>query len=373
MGESRIALVCGSALLASLLLGGVGGAQPAGGGGGSDIEMAPEPAGSAAGARSAAPADAAPAKDPKLAKKLYYAAQGFERKGDQLAREKKADDAKAQYVEAVNAYQKAIEQAEPVDPTWTLVLATAQDKAGDIAAAYKTVKALIALQPPPKADVLKKAQAKFDELDGKVGKVTLNVKPDGTQIMMGDKTVGEAPMTEPLILAPGTYTVSFAAVGFEPKDTELKPEAGSESERTIELSPVKVKIKPHVDEPEPEHPIATETPNMLPVYVGGGATGVLLVTSIIYDFRAKHQHDVFVGKTTTTKDRLDARDNGKLFAHVADITLVGALGAAAFTGYWYWYKIRPAQAAQGSEKQAKVVPAPWVEPGAAGFAVGGQF
>jgi len=135
--------------------------------------------------------------------------------------------------------------------------------------------------------------------------------------------------------------------------------------------PVKVKIKPHVDEPEPEKPIATGKPNMLPVYIGGGATGVLLVTSIVYDFRAKHQHDVFVGKNTSSKDRLDARDNGKLFAHVADITLVGALGAAAFTGYWYWYKIRPAQAA--TEKQAKVVPAPWVEPGAAGFAVGGEF
>jgi len=370
MGDRRIALVCGSALIASLVLGSVGGAQPAGGGGGSDIEMEPQVAGSAAAAGSAAPSDAAPAKDPKLAKKLYAAAQGFERKADQLERQNKADDAKAQYVEAVNAYQKAIEQAEPVDPAWTLALAIAQDKAGDIAAAYKTVKALVAVQPPPKADVLKKAQAKLDELDGKVGKVTLTVTPDGTQIMMGDKTVGESPMTDPLILAPGTYAVSFAAVGFEPKDTELKVEAGSESERKIELSPVKVKIKPHVDEPEPEKPIATK-PNMLPVYVGGGATGVLLVTSIIYDFRAKHQHDVYVGKTTSTKDRLDARDNGKLFAHVADITLVGALGAAAFTGYWYWYKIRPAQAA--TEKQAKVVPAPWVEPGAAGFAVGGEF
>src|SRR3569623_2903641 len=108
---------------------------------------------------------------------------------------------------------------------------------------------------------------------------------------------------------------------------------------------------------------------MLPVLSGVGATGVLLGSSIIYDFRAKHQHDVYVGKTTSTKDRLAARDNGKLFAHVADITLVGALGAAAFTGYWYWYKLRPAQAA--TEQQAKVVPAPWVEPGAAGFAGGG--
>jgi hypothetical protein len=104
---------------------------------------------------------------------------------------------------------------------------------------------------------------------------------------------------------------------------------------------------------------------------------VLLVTSIVYDVKAKHQHDIYVAKKTTAPDRLDARDNGKLFAHVADITLVGTLGAAAFTGYWYWFKVRPAMAAQGAggaaEKQAKVEVVPWVEPGATGFVVGGQF
>lgn len=379
MGDRRIALVCGSALLASLTVLRVGAAQPAGGGGGSDIEMEPEGVGSAAPAGSAAASSepAAPVKDPKLAKKLYAAAQGFERKGDQLARQNKADDAKAQYTEAVNAYEKAIEQAEPVDPMWTLALAVAEDKSGDPASAYKQVKALVATQPPLKADVLKKAQAKLDELDGKVGKVTLSVKPDGTQIMIAGKTVGEAPMTEALVLSPGTYTVSFAAVGFEPKDAELKVEAGSESERKIDLSPVKVVIHPREAEPEPEHPSGPTKPNMLPLYVGGGATAVLLVTSIVYDFKAKHQHDIYTAKKTTTPDRLDARDNGKLFAHVADITLVGTLGAAAFTGYWYWFKVRPAMAAQGSvgatEKQAKVEVAPWVEPGATGFIVGGQF
>jgi hypothetical protein len=373
MGDRRIALVCGSALLASVVLLRTGGAQPAGGGAGSgDIEMEPEAVGSGSAAAAGSAAPDAPVKDPKLAKKLFAAAQAFEKKGDQLAKQNKPDDAKAQFAEAVNAYGKAIEQAEPVDPAWTLALIVAEDKAGDPATAYKQVKALIALQPPPKPDVLKKAQAKLDDLDGKVGKVTLTVKPDGTQIMIGDKTVGEAPMTEPLVLAPGTYTVSFAAVGFEPKDAEIKVEPGSESERKIDLVAVKLKIKPHEVEDQPE-PTVAEKPNMLPLYIGGGATAVLLATSIVYDFKAKHQHDIYVGKTTLMPDRLDARDNGKLFAHVADITLVGTLGAAAFTGYWYWYKVRPAMAAQSKEKQAKVEALPWVQPGASGFVVAGQF
>ena len=52
---------------------------------------------------------------------------------------------------------------------------------------------------------------------------------------------------------PGTYTLSFAPVGFQPKDAEIKVEAGSESERKIELEPVKpISDQPQHDEPEPE-------------------------------------------------------------------------------------------------------------------------
>lgn len=359
MGDRRIALVCGSALVASIVGLRAGIAQPAGDGGGSDIEMEPEAGGSDSAAET-------PAKDPKLARKLYIAAQGFERKGDQLAKQGKADDAKAQYDQAVQAFGKAIEVGD--DPSYALALASAQDKAGDPASAYKQVKALLALQPAPKADVLKKAQAKLDELDGKVGKVTLTVIPDGAQIMIGGKTVGESPMTEPLVLNPGNVTVSFAAVGYEPKDSELKPEAGSESERKIQLTPVKVPVKPREIDSQPE-PQVVSRPSMLPIYIGGGATAALLATSIVYDFKAKHQHDIFTGKTTSSNDRLDARDNGKLFAHVADATLAGTVVAAAFTGYWYWFKVRPAT----QETPPKVGVAPWVQPDASGLTAFGSF
>jgi hypothetical protein len=178
-------------------------------------------------------------------------------------------------------------------------------------------------------------------------------------------------MTEPLILSPGSVTVSLAAVGYEPKDIELHPEAGSESERKIDLTPVKVVPKHIEPEPEPETPVVAAKPNFIPLYAGGGATAVLLVTSIIYDVKAKHQHDIFTAAKTSPDDRLDARDNGKLFAHVADITLVGTLGAAAFTGYWYWFKIRPAMAAH--EHEPKVGVAPWVQPDASGLTAFGSF
>ena len=41
---------------------------------------------------------------------------------------------------------------------------------------------------------------------------------------------------------PGTYTFSFAADGFQPKDLEITVEAGQESERSVELDPIKIII-----------------------------------------------------------------------------------------------------------------------------------
>ena len=79
-------------------------------------------------------------------------------------------------------------------------------------------------------------------------------------------------MKEPLVLMPGTVTVSLTAVGYQPKDVEIKIEAGSESERKITLDPVPVVIKQVVkDEPEPE-PVKPKPPSKLPLYIGAGVT-----------------------------------------------------------------------------------------------------
>jgi len=313
-------------------------------------------------------------KDPKVAKKWLQAADTLVRKGDQLTKQNKPADAKTQYDNAVTAYQKAMEASD--DVTITYALAIAEDKAGNAPDAMKHLKALAAAQGM-KPDLVKKAQAKLDELSMKVGLVTLQITPDGTQISLAGKVVGEAPMTEPLVLMPGTVTLSLAAVGYQPKDIELKIEAGSESERKIGLEPVPIVTKP-VEQEQPETPVVEgpKKPNLMPIYIGGGATITFTIVATITGIMAVGEHSTYVDPMATKQERADAQSSGRTLAHVTDVCLVGAIGAAAFTTYWYLYKIKPQQSAQ-AERQAlnrsKVDVVPWVQPQAGGLVAVGSF
>jgi len=370
MGDRRrLAPIVALALITSMVAGRAPVlAQPAGGGSGSDIEMegdTPPASGS-----SAAPAQ--PVKDPNVAKKWLTAAQQLMQRADQLQKSGKADEAKAQYENAITAYAKAMIAGD--DPSVTISLAVAEEKAGRPDDAYRHLKGLISPQKAAKPDVQKKAQAKLDELSAKVGTVTLTVKPDGTTVSLGDKQLGETPMSEPLVLAPGTYKLSFTAAGFQSKTAEIRVEAGSESERRITLEPAKVVPRPpHEVEPEPEPsaPTGPTKPDMLPLYISGGAAAGLVVIATITGIAAIENHGTFTDPKTLPLDRLDAQDNGRTYAHITDICLVGALGAAAFGGYWYWYKFRPQHEKFQAQGHAKLDVVPWVQPQAGGvFAVG---
>ena len=187
-----------------------------------------------------------------------------------------------------------------------------------------------------------------------------------TQVSLGGKQIAEAPLAEPLVLAPGTYTLSLAAVGYQPKDVELKVDAGSETERKIELDHVPVAVRPV----EPDETPPVKKPDPLPLYIGAGAAGAFLIAGTITGIVAIHEHGIYTAKDSTADERTDARTAGRNLAHATDALLfIGALGSAAFTGYWYWFKFRPAHASY--EKQAKVSVAPWVQgPGGGVLAVG---
>lgn len=334
------------------------------------------------------PAEAPNVKDPKVVKTWLKAADTLVKKGDTLAKQNKAAEAKTSYENAATAYQKAIDAAdEAAAVPIQLQLADALDKSGDSVAAMKPLKAVLAAQNI-KPDLTKKAQTKLDELSMKVGTVALSITPEGTSVSMGGKQIGEAPLSEPLVLMPGNHVVNLTAVGYQPKDVELKVEAGSESERKIELEPVKMTTKP-VEPTDEVAPMTSEPsgPSMLPVYIGGGAAAGLLLIGTVTGIAAigkQNQYD----DSMSANERSDIRSSGKTLALVTDLCFVGAVGAAAFTAYWYVFKIRPVtkalderQAARhhkGSEgtalaRRPKVDVVPWVQPDAGGLTAVGSF
>lgn len=317
------------------------------------------------------PAEQPVPKDPKVARKWQRAGDLLVRKGDQLMRQGKEPEAKQQYENAVTAYRKAIEASD--DVTLHYQLAIAEDKAGLTPDAIKHVKLVLAAQGV-KPDVMKKAQAKLDELSMKVGLVQLTITPDGTQVSLEGQPIGEAPLAEPLVLMPGTHKVSLTAVGYQPKDVEIKVEAGSESERKIALEPVPVVTKPEPEEPMPEPIVAPKHPSRLPLYIGGGAVVGLTLAATVTGIIAVGKHGTYTDTGASASERADARASGKTFAHVTDFCIVGAVGAAAFTVYWYQYKYRPqARALAEHAAQANVDVVPWVQARAGGLAVAGSF
>ena len=107
-------------------------------------------------------------------------------KGDYYTSHNRPADAKPQYENAITAYQKAIEAGDDVSIYYALALV--EDKLGGTPAAYQHLKLVVAAESGVRADIQKKAQAKLDEVSGKVGLVTLHVTPDGTAISISGKS-----------------------------------------------------------------------------------------------------------------------------------------------------------------------------------------
>lgn len=345
-----------------------------------DEEIEPAPAGDPE-------APPAPVKDPKLAKKWLDAGKLLLQKGDTATRAKRADDAKQSYENAVTAFEKSIESGE--DITTHALLAEAHDKLGRHDLAVKHYRVVAKAQAGVPAPLMKKVTAKLDELAMKVGLVTLTVKPEGATISLGGTELGKAPLPEALVLLPGTYTVAFQAEGFQPREAELNVEAGSESERTIELEPIKVVVQePEKDDEPVLPPPPPPRPSRLPLYAGGAAAAALLGVGAVTGILAVGRHGTFTSADATATEREDARSSGKTLALVTDVTLVGGVAAAGFTAYWYFFKYRPAlqkpaeqrpaavggvRARRDAAQSAKVDLIPWVQSDASGLTLVGAF
>jgi hypothetical protein len=313
-------------------------------------------------------------KDPKVAKKWLDAARQLVQKGDAATRAKKVDDAKTNYDNAITAYEKAIEASD--DPNIYFDLAVVEEKAGKLDRAAMHFRTLVKAQGA-KPDLVKKATARFDDLSMKTGLVMIVSKPEGATLSIDGNEIGKTPLADALVLMPGSYTIAIVAEGHVTKELEFKVEAGSESERTVELEvgksvPVE---KPKLDKPdrpdEIEKPVVTAQtgPSKTPLYIGVGATGGFVLIAAITGIAAVGKHGTFKDDDASPGDRADAKDSGKTLALVTDLCLVGAIAAGGFTAYWYFRKYKPAQ----GKIETKAAVVPWVKPDAGGVSFAGSF
>jgi len=316
-------------------------------------------------------AKAQPVKDPKVAKKWLQTGHQLVQRGDASVRAKKPDEAKTHYENAITAYEKAIETGDDVNVYFDL--ATVEEKLGKLDHAATHFRTLVKAQGA-KPDLVKKATARFDDLTSKTGLIMVIAKPEGSTISVGGNEIGKTPLADPLVLMPGDYKISIAAEGHVTKELEVEVEAGSESERTVELEVGKTVVKPDLPD-QPDQPdekpviIAPTGPSKLPLYVGVGATGGFVLIATITGIAAVSKHGTFEDDNASPGSRADAKDAGKTLALVTDICLVGALAAGGFTAYWYFAKYKPAQ----RKMETKTAVVPWVKPDAGGLSLAGSF
>jgi hypothetical protein len=200
------------------------------------------------------------------------------------------------------------------------------------------------------------------------------IAPAGATISRDGVVIGTAPLAAPLVFAPGKYTLTFAADGFQPKDLEVKIDAGSETERKVELEPVPVAFTPPPPPSSREGhvaPVPRTAPERWPLLVGAGATGGLAVTATITGILAVRRHSTYVAAASTSDQRASAKSSGQTLARVTDACLIGTVVGAAVTAYYYLQVYRGHASAH--EEVTKVEVAPWVQPDTGGLVIAGKF
>ncbi len=335
----------------------------------------------------AAPARAQP-DDPKTkeeAKKLLAGGDAFLKRGDYFTNKNKPDQAKEQYARALAAYQKAYDLV--ANAQIYFAIAGAEEKLGRYLDAATHYKKLLAEVTDLKPELAAAAAQKLEATKLHLGQLTLTIVPDGAAITVNGNEVGTAPLAEPLLLDPGEYTMAFTADGFTPMEQKVNIEAGSESERKFELEHVPVVVEPPRPPPPPPAPPPLPMVSKTPLYIGAGATGAFVAAATVTGILAVGKHGVFTDEGATPQARSDARSAGKTLALLADLSIVGAVGAGGFTAWWYYTKYRPRVAKRATLERERQQPptfsardagpkwmlAPLVSPSSAGVAVTGWF
>jgi tetratricopeptide (TPR) repeat protein len=291
----------------------------------------------------AAPAAADPKDD---AKKLLGKGDELLKKGDYYAKRKKPDKAVAEYERALAAYQLAYDLV--TDSRIYFPIAAAEEKLGrHLEAVDHYKKVLIEGGETLDETLRERANAGIENLKQFLGVLTLVVVPDDAAITVDGIDVGVSPLPEPQILAPGEHTVAVTAEGYTPYEIKLTLEAGSESERTIELEEIPVIVEPPR---KPNKPIPKPIPEPAPskgmlLGVGGGAVGLGLLGTIT-GVMAVGKQGTFSDETLTDDERSSARSSGKTLALVTDLSLVASIGLGAYAVYYYYKTYRPADSAR---------------------------
>ncbi|HUH02513.1 MAG TPA: PEGA domain-containing protein, partial [Kofleriaceae bacterium] len=329
----------------------------------------------------AQPEDGAP--DDEEAKE---AAGKFLKAGDKLIKEgdynrskKREDKAVDKYSRALEAYQRAFDIYPRPQLYWLIGLA--EHRLGQHLDALRHYQQLLREVPDLNEDLRAQVQLNIEEAKQQVVTVTFKVTPDDATIAVDGEDVGSTPFEDPVYLAPGEHVIAVIAEGYLPYETTVSLEAGSESERTIDLEKIPIvvtKPRPRPVRPPPPPPAVSRTP----LIIGVTATAALGTVATVTGLLAVSKHGSFSDESLSEDDRESARSSGKNLALITDLLWAGTIAAGAFTAYHYYKVYKPKtrsrerqieERRKSRELSRSLQIVPYAAPETAGVAVIGSF
>lgn len=322
----------------------------------------------------------------KKARELLVEGDKKLKRGDQLLRRGKMEDAFAEFELGLVDYQAAFE-AYP-DPQIYFPIAQAEHRLGRFVEALQHYQQLLAEGKNITPALRDKVEKELQDIKKNLASVVLDVKQDGAVILIDGREAARTPTVAPIWVEPGQHTYAVTAKGYTPVEGKMDLLPGKELRRKIVLDPMPVVVKGGESgagaatggDITKAAPVASP-PSKTPLWIGLGVTGALAVSGTVTGFAALSKHSTYRDESLTDGQREDARRDGKQLAGVTDVLLGGAVVAALVTAYYYYGVYQPRAQATGEAQQSLEVEeeetalriTPFVGDGSAGVAAWGSF
>jgi tetratricopeptide (TPR) repeat protein len=317
------------------------------------------------------------AQDPKRqAKKHLRAGDKARDRGDKLRDRGKEEQAIAKFEEALAEYQSAYELV--ANPVLYYAIAGIEERLGLDMDAYNHYRQVLEEVDELGDELRAEVEMRAGEVKGRLAVVTFVVEPEGAKIEVDGKQIGEAPLAEPLVMIPGQLALKITKEGYKEHEETGEYDVGpSTVEVFLEKKVQTVTVTPK-PEPVVKPPPAPVNPARQRVIIGASVTGGLALTAIITGVAAQKKHSRFEDPSLSDLGRERARDKGKTYAVITDILWVGAIGAGAYTAYYYYTTYKPNQErlerrAAETARARRMWVSPYAVDDGAGVAVGGSF
>jgi len=101
---------------------------------------------------------------------------------------------------------------------------------------------------------LQRGRAELDDLLRLVARVEVITAPEGAQVQVDGRSIGQTPLDEPLILGPGDHTLQARLAGHDPAERKVRVAAGDTLRVEFDLQAEKVvaTVVPAPEEPPPD-------------------------------------------------------------------------------------------------------------------------